>query len=236
MVESAAKHCQHCGSELVVIRKFCPECGKPLARKKRGSHQLESDLKSQAAAKVPLRSKEETDVKVKIKPPPTAVKNIKELIYWEYAKIMAEAAHFDGNYGFIMSRYMKLKRGEIKWTPVDEDAAEMTIQEKSCIYCGSTEDLTLDRLIPHSKGGPTDAANIVPACKKCNSSKADKDVFEWYYLVKKAEKIPKQIWKRYLKLVWNYHVAQRTIEKVDINQDGKLDIPDIAAIFRRKTR
>jgi hypothetical protein len=105
-----------------------------------------------------------------------------------------------------------------------------------CAYCGETSDLTLDHIIPLSKGGPDLPENIVQACKKCNCSKQGQDVFEWYYLHKKAEKIPREIWKRYLKLVWQFHVIHRTLEKVDINQDGKLDIQDIAAIFRRQTR
>lgn len=35
--------------------------------------------------------------------PPTAVKTIKDLIYWEYAKLISESAlHDRKNYGFIM--------------------------------------------------------------------------------------------------------------------------------------
>jgi hypothetical protein len=113
MADAEVKRCQHCGSKLVVARKFCPDCGKPLASKKSGSPELDDFLKSQAAARVALPSKDEIDVRARIKLPPTAVKNVKELIYWEYAKIMAEAAHFEGNYRFIMSRYMKLKKGGV---------------------------------------------------------------------------------------------------------------------------
>jgi 5-methylcytosine-specific restriction endonuclease McrA len=42
----------------------------------------------------------------------------------------------------------------------------------------STKDLTLDHVIPVSKGGRKDWDNIVTACKKCNQSKADRTPFE----------------------------------------------------------
>jgi hypothetical protein len=70
---------------------------------------LDEFLGRQAAAKVGVEAKSNIDVSVKVKPPPTAVKTIRELIYWEYAKLISKAAGFDKNYRFIMSRFTKLK-------------------------------------------------------------------------------------------------------------------------------
>jgi len=42
-----------------------------------------------------------------------------------------------------------------------------------CQYCGTTKDLTLDHVIPRSKGGKSTWTNLVTACKKCNSVKGD---------------------------------------------------------------
>ncbi|MEQ6121246.1 HNH endonuclease [Reichenbachiella sp. MALMAid0571] len=42
-----------------------------------------------------------------------------------------------------------------------------------CQYCSTTKDLTLDHLIPRSKGGKSSWNNLVTACKKCNSKKGD---------------------------------------------------------------
>ena len=42
-----------------------------------------------------------------------------------------------------------------------------------CQYCGTSKDLTLDHLIPRSKGGKSTWTNLVTACKKCNSRKSD---------------------------------------------------------------
>jgi 5-methylcytosine-specific restriction endonuclease McrA len=43
----------------------------------------------------------------------------------------------------------------------------------SCQYCGSEKDLTLDHLIPRSKGGKSSWNNLVTACKRCNARKGD---------------------------------------------------------------
>jgi 5-methylcytosine-specific restriction endonuclease McrA len=43
--------------------------------------------------------------------------------------------------------------------------------DHSCVYCGSSKDLTLDHVMPKSKGGRTIWENLVTACRKCNASK-----------------------------------------------------------------
>lgn len=43
----------------------------------------------------------------------------------------------------------------------------------SCQYCGTTDDLTLDHVIPKSRGGKTNWDNLLTACKRCNSRKGD---------------------------------------------------------------
>ncbi len=43
-----------------------------------------------------------------------------------------------------------------------------------CHYCGKTfppESLTLDHVVPISRGGHSNKGNCVPACKPCNSEK-----------------------------------------------------------------
>jgi 5-methylcytosine-specific restriction endonuclease McrA len=50
----------------------------------------------------------------------------------------------------------------------------------SCCYCGNPGPMEQDHFIALSKGGEYTRNNIVPACKSCNSSKNNKDFFEWY--------------------------------------------------------
>lgn len=48
-----------------------------------------------------------------------------------------------------------------------------------CVYCGATDDLVIDHVIPFVRGGSTDMRNIVTACAACNQSKNDRDPMEF---------------------------------------------------------
>lgn len=54
--------------------------------------------------------------------------------------------------------------------------------QPACAYCGKWhEKLTLDHLVPKSKGGPHYAKwNLVPACREHNGAKGDLPVFEFW--------------------------------------------------------
>lgn len=46
-----------------------------------------------------------------------------------------------------------------------------------CQYCmkkGTYENLTIDHIVPKSKGGPNTYENVVSACKACNNAKRDR--------------------------------------------------------------
>ncbi len=57
-----------------------------------------------------------------------------------------------------------------------------------CHYCGqkfNPADLTMDHLIPISRGGRNNKGNVVPACKPCNNKKKYLLPTEWdAYLAK----------------------------------------------------
>jgi 5-methylcytosine-specific restriction endonuclease McrA len=50
----------------------------------------------------------------------------------------------------------------------------------SCAYCGKSDRISIDHVIPLSKGGLDECSNVVPACRTCNSSKNSKDLRDWY--------------------------------------------------------
>lgn len=80
-----------------------------------------------------------------------------------------------------------------------------------CVYCGSSyvKSLTLDHVIPQSKGGENAWDNLVTACRTCNSEKADltleeygKEIVEpkrphYLMLMKQLTYIPKE-WETFL--------------------------------------
>lgn len=43
-----------------------------------------------------------------------------------------------------------------------------------CVYCGSGKNLTIDHVIPKSKGGDNSWTNLVTSCSRCNCNKGDK--------------------------------------------------------------
>ena len=51
-----------------------------------------------------------------------------------------------------------------------------------CHYCGrrfSYQQLTMDHLVPLSRGGRSTKDNLVPACKECNTRKKSMLPLEW---------------------------------------------------------
>lgn len=59
------------------------------------------------------------------------------------------------------------------------DYAAIYERDKICIYCGSDEDLTIDHLIPLSRGGAHRQENLAVACGSCNSRKHTKTYDEF---------------------------------------------------------
>ena len=49
-----------------------------------------------------------------------------------------------------------------------------------CCFCGEPHATTLDHLVPLAKGGYTSFGNLLPACSRCNHSKSDKNVWDYY--------------------------------------------------------
>ncbi len=51
-----------------------------------------------------------------------------------------------------------------------------------CHYCGMAikpKELTMDHVVPVSRGGKSSKGNIVPACKACNTKKKQLLPIEW---------------------------------------------------------
>jgi hypothetical protein len=170
--------------------------------------------------------------------PPKYVKTVKDLIYWLYAELIAKAAGFENNYGFVISRFNKLKSGEMEWSSTIRDHQKEWEKGKICAYCGSTIGLTIDHVIPKSRGvidprinNLLDSPdNCVWACKKCNCSKGDKDIFEWYGK-ENLDEVPKLVTSKFLKLSYKLHETQGSLNLEDPNLDGVLDIYDLGVVI-----
>jgi 5-methylcytosine-specific restriction protein A len=65
------------------------------------------------------------------------------------------------------------------------------IQKGVCHYCHrqvGREQLTMDHMVPLSRGGKSKKGNIVPACKECNNKKKYLLPIEWEEYLQALEK------------------------------------------------
>ena len=56
------------------------------------------------------------------------------------------------------------------------------IRNTSCYYCEaslSPEEVTMDHIVPVSRGGKSTRGNVAPCCKECNSMKKSLTPVEW---------------------------------------------------------
>lgn len=164
--------------------------------------------------------------------PPKAVKTIRDLIYWEYAKLISGSAGLGRRqYPFVMRKFMELKKRIIKWSDILRE--DLKTSKNECVYCDSKQDLSNDHIVPKRECHFGEVHNIVTSCKKCNSSKGDKDLIEWYGLERRYE-IPRIVMGKYLKMIYICHECKGTLDKGDINKDGILNVLDLGAIFKEE--
>jgi len=150
--------------------------------------------------------------------PPPAVKTIRDLIYWQYAKIISESAGAGKRqYGFVMDRFKKLASGEISWSTSIREYVKEREKAGECIYCGGEKDLTLDHIMPRARGGSDSPDNAVWVCRGCNTSKGDRRLYEWYELDRRYE-VPRIAEGKYLKLLYALHKQMGTLDVKDVPQ------------------
>jgi len=146
--------------------------------------------------------------------PHASVKTIKQLIFWQYSKIISESSGMGKkNYGMIMSTYKKLCSETMSWSSTVREWLREKEQGDVCIYCGSKDKLTTDHILPRVCGGDDIPDNVVRVCKSCNSSKGSKGLYEWRGL--KAKDNHHRIAEgKYLKYLYSLHESQGTIDGV----------------------
>lgn len=81
---------------------------------------------------------------------------------------------------YSFNRKVSLRRSQGNLYKLSRHDVEAFIKrDKCCVYCGSDDRLTLDHIVPISKGGNNSRQNIVLACVHCNSQKRDIEVIKW---------------------------------------------------------
>lgn len=144
--------------------------------------------------------------------PPSAVKSVRDVIYYQYAKIISASSGFGKkNYAMVMSKYMQLKEGKIHWSSSIREWLKEKESADTCIYCGEKRELTVEHLLPRSCGGGNVPDNVVMVCKSCNSSKGGKRLYEWRGLDAK-DTFHRVAEGKYLKYLYQLHEKQGTLD------------------------
>lgn len=152
--------------------------------------------------------------------PPPFVKKTGQLIHYYYAKlVIGPSARLAGNYGFIIGRYKALESGEIQMSNYNRELwLKETEPQSTCAYCGGPGPLVADHVIPLAASGPEAMHNILRVCQDCNATKSDRDLIEWWDAVHSsrlgaaAESLPRLAAGIYLKLAYDWHKVQNTLE------------------------
>lgn len=144
--------------------------------------------------------------------PPKAIKSVRDIIYYQYAKIISNASGFGKeNYGMIMSNWKKLKNGEMHWSTTVREWVREHENPDVCIYCGAVGKLTTEHILPRKHGGEDIPDNVVRVCGSCNSSKGGKRLYEWKGLENK-DKHHRIAEGKYLKYLYSLHEKRGTLD------------------------
>jgi len=120
---------------------------------------------------------------------PSSLKStVAERLYWSYANLaMAEMAVHNQDAKYSRKHFMiraRLYSGLIKGTMsprslMRDQRIRMQLPQE-CVYCGDGKQLSIDHIVPVNRGGADTGDNAVWACRTCNSSKSDRDLFAWW--------------------------------------------------------
>jgi hypothetical protein len=162
--------------------------------------------------------------------PDRDVKTLQDLIWYQYAKIIARSAlgaEAKGkHYGFIKKTFQNLKSGKMQWSYITREDWQLVEAEKCCVYCGKDTGLSREHLVPktlriNDRCPGCDVIqsihNQVWSCRECNSRKGTQGLYVFYSRLpgdgKFHDRIPPLAEKKYLKTV--YECLSRCTTRMD---------------------
>lgn len=147
------------------IQSCCKECNKLAAKRWYASHQDVANKRSKkwnaahsdkyAAASIKWKQNHPDKVKARVRK--------WKIEHPELAKARSR-------------KYRHMRRAKLANSPFPLEFKLMP----HCWICLSTENLSVDHIIPVTRGGTNDISNLTTLCKSCNSSKGNKTYTEWF--------------------------------------------------------
>jgi hypothetical protein len=157
---------------------------------------------------------------------------IRELIYWEYAKLISGSAIGDrGNFKFVNFTYRKLIEGRAAPATILAENQKLFALGNVCAYCGASGPLHWEHIIPASRGGPDTIDNMVRACAPCNLAKGPRDPYQWYLGAKSTEQIPRLVLGKFLKLTYEAYETHGLLDSKEYIMNHKIERVTLSSIF-----
>lgn len=152
---------------------------------------------------------------------------VRAKIAWSYANLArAHAALSEGATAYSKTHHIirnRLYHGimgkRMSMRSLLDDEAVKLKAERCCSYCGSRDFLSIDHLLPRTRGGSDSGENLVLACKPCNTSKGGADMMEW--MLRNGNFPSILIFRRYIKLLVLYYEKENLL-------DLELSDPDLS--------
>ena len=161
--------------------------------------------------------------------PTPSIITVLDQIAWSYANLArAHAALSAGRTAYSQIDHIVrarlfggLRSGKMAVGSLYDDERIKLLSDRACVYCGHIGAMTMDHLIPRIRNGADDGANLVLACRPCNSSKCDTDLLLCY---NKRDAFPSLLLlRRYLKLVASHCEREDVLGlKIDAPQLDRL--------------
>jgi len=167
---------------------------------------------------------------------PRIFATVRELIYWEYAKLISEKAVGDRlNYKFVNFTYQKLVRGIATPSSILSENQQLFLMGDVCAYCSAMGALHWEHIVPLSVGGPDNIDNMVRACAPCNLTKGARDPYQWYG-GSKVDAIPRVVLGKFLKIVFDKYAEYGLLDSREHMLSQAVERNTLSSIFSTRFR
>jgi hypothetical protein len=159
---------------------------------------------------------------------------VRDLLYWEYAKLIAGSARGDRSaYGFVTYAYKRLRAGELTPSAILRENKLLMAESSSCAYCGAGGTLEWEHIIPLAVGGPDTIDNLVRACRSCNASKGAKDPYQWL-LDDFGREVPRLVLGKLLKMLFEAYEQRGLLDSTEYMKAHVIKRRTLTKIFSEK--
>jgi hypothetical protein len=143
---------------------------------------------------------------------------VRDLLYWEYAKMIAGSAMGDrAAYGFVTVTYKKLRAGKLTPSAILTENKRLVAEGESCAYCGASGRLEWEHVIPLTAGGPDTIDNIVRACRTL--------------LDQPGKEVPRIVLGKLLKLLFEAHEKRGLLDSPEYMKENDIHRRSLTRVF-----